>query len=668
MFVPTKMTMNKVKIVSFLTLVILLMATSVRANERRNFLTQAYSRKFINTSLVEDHSWIRYPAYTNRDAWVQVPEGIRRNTIANGEKYLGYKWSSTTATMYLEFTRTGNRAVVDQAISARLGVLRSLVKAELMEGGGRFMDDVINGVFSFCEQTYWGMSATFYMYKTGFKGHDKPITVLPDLDDPVVDLFAGDTAADLAWIWYFFHDEFDKISPVISKRLKDELQKKILDPFYERYDFWWITGWDEGNVNNWNPWCNYNVLTCIALLEDDPEKKRTGIYKTMESVDLFINSYPNDGGCDEGPSYWAVAGGKLFDYLNLLKKITGGRADLFNQEIIKNIGRYIYRVYISKSDNGEFYVNYSDSPAKIKQDPGLIFRFGWAIEDPVMKSFGSFLLAGSKYGEEEIPGRIGEVLENLFNLKGWQDSPALEPMITDFYFPDREIAIARDQATSKGFYFAAKGGSNNEGHNHNDVGSFMFYYDGEPVLIDVGVGTYTRETFSSQRYHIWTMQSNYHNLPFVNGYGQSAGGNFKARDSKLRRGKNEVSFSTDIAKAYPPEAKLDRWVRTCTLKRGKNFCIRDRYQLTEMHAETALHFMTPLQCKLLKPGIVEMKSSNFILHMIFDPKMLSAKIEPVDTEDQKIQNVWKNGLSRIILAVRNRKLSNDIFISVTEPK
>jgi hypothetical protein len=54
--------------------------------------------------------------------------------------------------------------------------------------------------------------------------------------------------------------------------------------------------------------------------------------------------------------------------------------------------------------------------------------------------------------------------------------------------------------------------------------------------------------------------------------------------------------------------------------------------------------------------------------MIFDPKVLSAKIEPVDTEDQKIQNVWKNGLSRIILAVRNRKLSNDIFISVTEPK
>jgi hypothetical protein len=653
-------------------LVVLVVSTTMTlragALEKRNLLTNTYSRKFINLSVSADYSWIGYPAYNNRKAWTEIPESIRKKTISNGERYLDYRWPATTATMYLEFTRTGNRAVVDQAIATRLGILRALAKAELMEGEGRFMDDIINGVFSFCEQTYWGMSATFYMYKTGFRGLNQPNTVLPDLDDPIVDLFAGDTAADLAWIWYFFHDEFDRISPVISKRLKSELHRKVLDPFYERYDFWWITGWDEGNVNNWNPWCNFNILTCIALLEDDPEKKRTGIYKTMASVDLFINSYPGDGACDEGPGYWAVAGGKLFDYLNLLKKITDGHADIFNAEIIKNIGRYICRVYISKSDGGHFYVNYSDSPAKIKQDPGLIYRFGCAIEDSVMTSFGAFLLADSKYGEEEIQGRLGEVFESLFNLKGWQDFPALEPMIRDFYFPDREIAIARDQAASPGFYFAAKGGHNGEGHNHNDVGSFMLFFNGDPVLVDAGVGTYTGDTFSSNRYNIWTMQSNYHNIPMVNGYGQKAGADFKARNSKFRPGKSEVSFSTDIARAYPLEARLDRWLRTYTLKRGKSFVIRDQYQMAERVGETALHFMTPVPCKILKPGVLQMNGDSFILHLIFDPKILSAAIEPVDTDDQKIRNVWKGGLSRIILAVRDRKLSNNISISVTEPK
>ena len=38
-----------------------------------------------------------------------------------------------------------------------------------------------------------------------------------------------------------------------------------------------------------------------------------------------------------------------------------------------------------------------------------------------------------------------------------------------------------------------------------------------------GVGTYTRQTFSSERYTIWTMQSNYHNLPMINGVPQKYG-------------------------------------------------------------------------------------------------------------------------------------------------
>ncbi|MEL7587521.1 MAG: heparinase II/III family protein [Prolixibacteraceae bacterium] len=655
-------------IVGIFILLLVLLATSVRSDEikKRNLLTSSYSRKLIYNSLSATHVWAGYPAYDNRRAWAEIPENLRKKTITNAEKYRGYNWPATRATTYLEFTRTGNRAVVDQAISTRLGIFRSLVMAELMEGEGRFMDDIINGVFSFCEQTYWGMSATFYMYKTGFNGHDKPNTVLPDLDDPIVDLFAADTASDLAWAWYFLHDEFDKISPVISKRLKSELQRKILDPYYERYDFWWITGWDVGIANNWNPWCNFNMLTCIALMESDPVKKKVGIYKTMTSVDLFINAYPGDGGCDEGPSYWAVAGGKLFDYLDLLKKLTGGHADLFNQEIIKNIGRYIYRVYISKSDGGQYYVNYSDSPAKINQDPGLIYRFGRAIEDSMMTSFGAFLLADSRYGEEQIAGRMGDMLENLFNLKGWRDIPAAEPVITEFYFPDRDIAVARDQSTSKGFYFAAKGGRNNEGHNHNDVGSFMFYCDGEPVLVDVGVGTYTRETFSSQRYNIWTMQSNYHNLPFVNGHGQSAGGNFKARDSKFRSDKNEVSFSADIAGAYSPEARLDKWVRSYTLKRGRSFVIRDQYRVTDHVAETALHFMTPLPCKISEPGILRLTGNSFILHMIFDPEMLTVKIEPADTDDPKIHRVWENGLSRIVLQIQSKNLSNDLSVKIVK--
>jgi hypothetical protein len=633
---------------------------------KRNLLSDHFTRKLLGNSLVNDFQWVKYPAYSNRNAWNKIPEGIRKSTIANGEKYLGYSWPITTASMYLEFIRTGNRAIVDGAISTRLTVLRSLAMAELSEGEGRFMDDLINGVFSFCEQTYWGMSATFYMYRTGSAGSDKPNTVLPDLNDPIIDLSAGDTAADLAWIWYFFHTEFDKISPVISKRLVSELKKKILNPFYERYDYWWLTGSGAGIVNNWNPWCNHNMLTCIMLIEDDPVKREAGIYKTMESVDLFINSYPDDGACDEGPTYWAVAGGKLFDYLNLLKQVTNGKIDIFNQEIIKNIGRYIFRVYISSSPGGQFYANYSDASAKVQQDGGRIVRYGNEIKDNTLTDFGYFLLEKSDFLNIPAAGRMGEVLENLFNLGVPDRKLNSFPLITEYYFPDRDIAIARDNSNNSGFCFIAKGGSNGEGHNHNDVGSGMLYFNGSPVLIDVGVGTYTAKTFSSRRYEIWTMQSEYHNLPVINGFGQSPGGTFRAKNSVFKPATNKVFYSTDISGAYPPEAQVQEWIRSYLLERGKKFLITDRYQLKDNKSGIALHLMTPVKCQVLKPGIIELKADQFRLHLKYKPRTLNVQIETVKIDDNWLHKVWGDEIFRLVFTDRNSNLSGLYSIEIIQ--
>jgi hypothetical protein len=47
--------------------------------------------------------------------------------------------------------------------------------------------------------------------------------------------------------------------------------------------------------------------------------------------------------------------------------------------------------------------------------------------------------------------------------------------------------------------------------------------DGRPLIIDVGVGVYTRQTFGPERYEIWTMQSSWHNVPEVDGFGQAPG-------------------------------------------------------------------------------------------------------------------------------------------------
>lgn len=643
--------------IALLAITSFLLSVAVQAQEKRNLLTDFYTRKFVSESITRDNSWVPYPAYQDREAWQKIPEAIREQTIQAGEKYLGYEWPTITATMYLEFTRTGNRSVVDAAVQVRESILETLVLAELMEGKGRFLDDIINGVFVYCEQTYWGMSSTFYLY--GFEGSiDNIITVLPDINDPVIDLKVGDIAADLAWTWYFFHEEFDKVSPIISERLKAEMQKKVLDPYYERYDLWWITGWGEGRVNNWNPWCNYNILTCILLMEDDPKKQEDGVYKTMASVDLFINSYPDDGGCSEGPSYWSHAGGKLFDYLNLLKQNTEGNIDLFDHNLIKNMGRYIYRAYIG---NGNYYINFADAPLKINHNPGQIYRFGKAIEDQPMQSFGAFLLKEREYGNHAEIGRLGGTLENLFSLDNWKSIPADEPFIGEYYFPDLDVAIGREKkGSTAGFYFAAKGGSNGEQHNHNDVGSFMLYYNEHPVLIDVGVGTYTRQTFSKDRYKIWTMQSDYHNLPQINGSSQPPGGGYKAINSDFSTSNKKVTYSTDIAGAYPEEAKVKEWTRKYTLERSGKFVIEDDFQLSENQGNTNMHFMSGVPCEITEEGTIAFTGPDFTLQMKYNPAQLEANIEQVEITDPKLIRALGEEIARIVFTPKDNGLSGNM--------
>ncbi len=627
-------------------------------------LTSRYSRGFVKKAVKWDNSWIRYPAYNDRNAWNNIPEESKKSIIRQGERYLRFDWPDIKATDYLLFTRTGERVKADTLNRLRDSALNALMMAELAEGKGRFMDDLINGVFSTCQTTYWGSPAHFYLY--GYEGGlDNPTTILPDIQNPVIDIFASNTASTLAWIYHFMHQEFDKISPVIAQRIRHEINTKILQPYYQRNDFWWMYGWNgDGRVNNWNLWCNLNLMNVILLMEEDPARKLDAFYKNLSSVDVFINNYPPDGSCSEGPSYWGAAVGRLFNYLDLLHLISDGKIDIFKNEKIRDMGRYIYRVYIS---NGMYYTNYADAPARISQGPERIFRIGQLIQDPVMQSFGAFLK--NRTDTDNRGRRAGTSLESLFSPPDWDNIKPAEPLIPEYFFPDWDMAFARDkQGTNQGFYFSAKGGNNAEQHNHNDVGSFMLYYNGQPVFLDVGVGNYTRETFGKGRYSIWTMQSNYHNLPVINGIGQKNGGNFKATHSKYTASAAKVSFSTDISKAYPQEAMVDSWTRNYTLERGKRFLIEDQYKLVKNNGGNTLNFMTTLPCTILKPGIARLQGDGFVLHLKYDPQLVKPSIENIEVNDSKLKDGIGDKVSRIVFQIQGSKPEGNSIFEVVEVK
>ena len=351
---------------------------------------------------------------------------------------------------------------------------------ELIEGKGRFIDQIVNAVWYYSEQTWWGWSA--HLYSEGRVG-------LPDINEPTVDLGVGEIANDLSWTWYLFKDEFDKVHPLISKRLKQEITNKALNPYFERDDFAYM-GFNDRRPNNWNPWVNYNMLNCFLLLENDPVKKTAAVNKIINSLDKFLNGYSDDGGCDEGPSYWGVAGALLYENLNILGNVTNGRFDVFGDPLVQNIGKYFYKVNI----HAPYFLNFADADATTGGNPSAVYLYGKAIKDQQLQQFGAYLAKLGKWGENSLSGRLCNQIRNLGLLGEIKNTEAKEALVSDFWFPETEVAGARDKEGSfLGFYFGVKGGFNNESHNHNDAGTCIMYYDGKPCLIDLGREEYTRK-------------------------------------------------------------------------------------------------------------------------------------------------------------------------------
>ncbi|MCC8171709.1 MAG: heparinase II/III-family protein [Parabacteroides sp.] len=613
-------------------LVCLLVSWQAYGYTERNLLQREAGRNELERMLVPGCNWVPYPAYTDRAAWESLFGSYKDSFIRKGEQYLDYRWEVVTATDYMEFERSGDRQQMEAPFGRNNRALVSLFLAELAEGKGRFTDQLINGVFLYCEMTSWSLSAHLTVQ------HSK--RSLPDYKENIIDLTSGDFGAILSWVYYFFHTEFDRVNPVISERLRAELQTRILEPYMNEDRFWWMGfGWEPGRMlNNWNPWCNANVLQCFLLLENDPARRAGAVYRTMQSVDRFLNYIHADGACEEGPSYWGHAAGKLFDYLQVLSYGTGGRMTLFKEPMIRRMGEYIARSYVG---NG-WVVNFADASARGGGDPLLIYRYGRAVGSDEMKGYAAALMQRSGKTDPDAGRDVFRTLQALACAGELsQTAPALAtPPYT--WYPETEFCYMR----ANGWFFTAKGGFNNESHNHNDVGTFSLYLNAVPVLIDAGVGTYTCQTFSSERYTIWTMQSDYHNLPAINGVAQAFGSRYRAAGTKFDARRN--TFSADIAPAYPAEAKVRQWVRTYALS-GNGVRITDAFELEEAVAPNRLRFLTWGETDCSEPGKVKIVAGGEQVVLSYDKNAFVPEVDAVPLTDPRLSTVWGDAVRRITL-------------------
>lgn len=589
----------------------------------------------------------RYPAASDRDAWDNIPKESRTRFLADGERRLTESWEILLASTLLDYPRHGNRTSYQVPYFERRNRLQELALAECIEGKGRFLDAITDGVWLICEESWWGFPAHLKEQKVGAD--------LPDTTDPTVDLGVGETAALLAWIDHVLGEPLDTVSQLIRPRIQREIDQQLLTPALERDDYWWM-GWHTRHhpVNNWNPWINSNWMACALLIESDPDRRARAIHKILRSLDVFINHQPADGGCDEGPVYWGRAGASLFDCLELLHDATGGKLSVFDHEIIKNTGRYIMCAHI----DGDWLVNFADAAANGMIDGNLVQRYGRHIDDPALSDFGRWVQQQQAARPHSHIRSLNRSLAGLFDTEH-SDTPPAAPLIRDVWLPDLQFMVARSQGGSRGgLFLAAKGGHNEESHNHNDIGSFITYLNGSPLLIDVGVETYSAKTFSPQRYEIWTMQSQWHNLPTINGTMQQNGRDFAARDLQHEADDQAATFTLDIAGAYPEAAAVNRFTRTYHLDRQGPLTITDDYELSEAREPIVWNFMLLLAPEIPADGQVRLSNPQGDSALLsFEADHYAVTHERIALEDPQLKRIWGDQVYRLQLTAKSSEIA-----------
>lgn len=620
----------------------------------RNLLTSVFSTESLESSLLEPEDWMYYP----KDAkeWQKiVPEIIYKKQIEAGEMLLGKEWPNLKATTFLEYTRNGNRTNYQDIQFDRRNSLSTLVIAEMLEGKGRFVDDIINLVWAICEETYWGVPAHLFLQEKG--------PGLPDIEDPSVDLFAAETGAQLAWTDYMIGDKLDEINPLIRKRMYAETNRKIYEPYLKATSYKYM-GYDKTKhrPNNWSPWINSNVMLSVLLLEKDKRKRAETMYKCMDVLDNYLNPHPADGGCDEGPSYWGRAGASVFDCLDVLDLATARKVNLFSDPLVSNMGTYIYKASIG---NG-YYLNFADASMKLNHSPILLYRYGKAIGSEVMKEMAAYFGESQNLKESTFGKSLGRAIPGLYYVSEVLKHKAKEPLVRDFWLSDIQVMGARDKEDSReGLYLAAKGGHNEESHNHNDIGNFVVFVDSEPAIIDIGVETYTKETFGDNRYDIWTMNSAHHNLlPTVNGTMQKNGMEFKAKSVLYQATDKKVTYSLDISNSYPTSSGIIKWHKDFTYTRGKSIILEENYLLSENTNAIETSMMTCRKPEIRDDGIIILpsyKGEDRKVRIKYDKKQFNVEFETHPLKDRKLKSSWDNAeLYRIKFTMKNKALSGKI--------
>ncbi len=346
-------------------------------------------------------------------------------------------------------------------------------------------------------------------------------------DYTYIDLFSAETGFYLAETAYILKD---KLSADIQKRIKISLENKIVKNMESR-----TFKFDSNCSMNWASVCSCGVG--LTYLYAFPERFPIIQDRIFSSFHRYLNGIGEDGYCFEGTQYWFYGFGFFSIFFDVYKQLTGEWHPILNETKVRKTLQYFEKTRIDET----LSLPFADGGGKVEANPWYFYTIKNLFED----SFTLPVLGEIVPTEKVLGARILNGVDRFANAQ-----TALAKKMETIYYPTGEVFIHKNAE----YCFVAKGGTNGEFHNHNDVGVFQLVKNGKRLIADLGAGEYTRGYFMRNdseegRYgkKIFVCGSFSHSVPIVDGLAQK----FNSKEYKSEvLNQTEESFSLDISKAY----------------------------------------------------------------------------------------------------------------------
>ena len=600
----------------------------------------------------------------DRVAWSRVDGPTLAAVTRRAAADRGTPWPQPLASQAARVHGDGDRDTWEQAAYARQRRLSRAVLLAAATLDDAWLDEVVDGVWMLCEQSSW-------CWPAHEDDRSRAGSVLADARDPFVDLGAGEVVAQLAWIDHVLGGPLDDRYPGVRARIRREARHRVLDPFARRDDWHWI-GLD-GDVHNWNPWIAGNVLVAALRLLDDAggeDHRADVVTRAVACLDRYVRALPEDGAVDEGYAYWWNGACRALEALDVLAHATDGAWDAASVAALRATVAFPHRSHLG----GDWYVDHADSSARqdAEQPWHAVHRAARRVGDAAAAAHAAAHRGPGIPAATEREG-LGRLLRGATDAAWIDAAPTDPPLPRQVWLPSVQVMLARVAAGSAaGLAVVVKGGHNGEHHNHDDVGSFMVACDGIPLVVDAGRPTYTAATFGPGRSRIWTMQSDWHNVPSVRGTPQATGRRAAAADASVALGDASSAFEAELAAAYPG-AGLVSWRRRVALERSpQRVVVEDRWDLDPWEGPGE---EPPTTVRLLLAGRVDARAGEALvrhpgsargIRIGWDPRCAHALAEQ-PLSDPMLTSVWGDRLLRLDIdaaGVRSLRVTVDMDTSI----